>query len=383
MTNSQPALLLCDEELALPFADIPHVRVVRLPASKLVSVAVENRNHHRFLLVRSTFKVDADIARQLAECTLLSATAGADHLDLQALGDNGVAVHLAPGANARAVVEYVLVALACWLRKNRRHISEVSMGVVGCGNVGSRLTRSLLELGAQVHIFDPFIAPAPALDGAQVHPSYASLAEAADLVSFHVPLTSEGSHPTLDCWGGAELSQFQFAINTSRGNIWRPDVLSADNVHTDFVCDVWHGEPSPCAAHIARTSTASPHLAGHTHRAKYDAVAMVLTAAISELSVALGDSPHTELVRMADMETVERETAEYGMPATFMIDQSGIANVDRAMRGLARQSDPSTAFRRLRRASLRSQWCDIHLDGVAALNADSCHTLSVLGYALG
>ena len=79
-----------------------------------------------------------------------AATSGLDHIDSEWLGANGVALAHCRGANAWAVVEYCLGAIANLRLAGRIETQRPSIGVVGAGAIGGRLARRMRELGHEV-----------------------------------------------------------------------------------------------------------------------------------------------------------------------------------------------------------------------------------------
>ena len=107
------------------------------------------------LLVRSVTQVTEQllIGSQIAHVG--SATAGFDHVDRNYLQLRGIGFSCAPGANANAVVEYVLSVLAA--RRRLGHVLEGGgVGILGYGNVGKHLTAVVTDLGGAVRCWDPW-----------------------------------------------------------------------------------------------------------------------------------------------------------------------------------------------------------------------------------
>lgn len=165
---------------------------------------------------------------------------GTDSIDLETVRRLGVAVVNAPGANSRSVAELTL-ALTLALARNVAlydrslrtaagselipvtsgiELHGKTVGVVGCGHVGSRVAefyRRAFE--ATVHVYDPFLSAQDLRDRGfiptgELH----SLLERPDIVSLHVPLTSE----TRGLIGPAQLAAMRsnaLLINTARGGV--------------------------------------------------------------------------------------------------------------------------------------------------------------------
>ncbi|WP_052555415.1 NAD(P)-dependent oxidoreductase [Enhygromyxa salina] len=255
----------------LPAVDITGERLAALRAALLV--------------VRSVTRVDAsllDCARQLR--FVGTATAGTDHLDIPALAARGIAVASAAGCNARAVAEWVVGALAFVEHQLPEPVRCGPVGVVGFGNVGSRLTPLLRRLGHEVLVCDPPLARRGAQ--AEAFVSFSELWRRCPIVSFHVPLIHEGRDAT---WAYVDRESPAVAgpkllINTSRGGVIRERALDRPDV-VAAILDVWDGEPALAPARLSdpRLLLASPHVAGYSLEAKLAATRMMHEAVCAQL----------------------------------------------------------------------------------------------------
>merc|ERR1712000_747687 len=130
---------------------------------------------------------------------------------------NDIGFKSAPGCNAQAVVDYVLSAVSVLLDQRGIGFTDLSVGIVGIGNVGSLLRTRLEALGTKVLAVDPF------KDEEEVG-ELVSLDEAlqADVVTLHTPLTRDGEHGTYHLIDEARLKQMKpdaCLINSSRGPV--------------------------------------------------------------------------------------------------------------------------------------------------------------------
>ncbi|HCK63297.1 MAG TPA: erythronate-4-phosphate dehydrogenase, partial [Acinetobacter radioresistens] len=109
------------------------------------------------LLVRSVTRVN----QQLIENTKLkfvgSATIGTDHLDIPALEKQEISWSNAAGCNAQAVAEYVITALLYLKPELLDAGKQFTLGIIGLGNVGSRLAYMAELLDWQVIGHDPLV----------------------------------------------------------------------------------------------------------------------------------------------------------------------------------------------------------------------------------
>ncbi len=93
------------------------------------------------VIVRSITRIDETLLSGSSVTFVGTATAGIDHLDTEFLSDAGIRWSHAPGANAQSVVEYVLASISVIARRRNESIVGKTLGVIGCGQVGSGYVR--------------------------------------------------------------------------------------------------------------------------------------------------------------------------------------------------------------------------------------------------
>ncbi|WP_180049068.1 MULTISPECIES: 4-phosphoerythronate dehydrogenase [unclassified Acinetobacter] len=230
------------------------------------------------LLVRSVTQVNADLIQQTALKFVGSATIGTDHLEITALEKQGIAWSNAAGCNAQAVAEYVITALLYVKPELLNANEQFTLGIVGLGNVGSRLAVMAELFGWNVIGYDPFV------QSDQVKQvEFAELLKNADAISAHVPLTKEGEHPTYHLINAAALSTMKptaILINSARGPVVEEAALIADIQQTQrkVVLDVFEHEPEISAALLDLIYLVTPHIAGYSLEGKARGTQMIYEA---------------------------------------------------------------------------------------------------------
>ncbi len=239
------------------------------------------------LLVRSVTKVDAALLDGSAVRFVATATIGLDHLDLDYLARRGIAYASAPGSNANSVAEYIACALLALARRTGRTLRGMTAGVVGVGNVGSRVVEKLRALGLQVIKNDP---PLQRRTGDESFRPLDEIFEA-DVVTAHVPLTREGPDATFHLIDDAFLRRLKpdaFLFNTSRGAVADTAALLEYAGRSDrgpITLDVWENEPTISCELLARVDLATPHIAGYSFDGKVKGCWMIYEAACRFLGV--------------------------------------------------------------------------------------------------
>ena len=147
--------IIADENLAFTsyfFSDFGAIR--SLAGRHITHADVENTDA---LLVRSVTKVNAALIENTQLKFVGSATIGTDHLDIQAIEKQGIVWSNAAGCNAQAVAEYVITALLKLNPTLLTQNNQFTLGIIGLGNVGSRLAYMAKLLGWNVIGYDPFV----------------------------------------------------------------------------------------------------------------------------------------------------------------------------------------------------------------------------------
>lgn len=169
--------------------------------------------------------------------------AGFDALDVKACHDNGVQALYAPVANSTSVAETaMLLILECsrnvtvlhktWvndyykakLKVRKNTINGKTLGIIGCGNIGSRLAKRALGMEMNVLAYDPYKPAADFPDGVEVVRDLDRIFKESDYVSIHIPNTPV-THHIVNAETLAMMKPTAFLINTARGGCVDEDAL--------------------------------------------------------------------------------------------------------------------------------------------------------------
>ncbi len=219
------------------------------------------------LIVRSITKVNRELLTGSKVQFVGSSTAGTDHIDQCWLQQQGIAFAHAPACNAIAVVEYVISALLWLVARERCTLHEKTIGIVGVGQIGSRLNQRLQALGVTTLLCDP-----PRAERGDCGPFWplSHLVRHADVLTFHLPLQHEGPHPTWHLLNEellAALPDGRILVNSARGAVFDNAALLtalARGKACRVVLDVWENEPALSLPLLAHVTLATPHIAGYT-----------------------------------------------------------------------------------------------------------------------
>jgi erythronate-4-phosphate dehydrogenase len=271
--------IVADENIpavAQAFAALGEVTL--LPGRKLRSWHVRAAD---ILLVRSVTRVDRELLEGSAVRFVGSATIGFDHVDRDHLRAHGIGFATAPGSNATSAAEYVLSALLALGEREGFDLTGRTVGIVGCGNVGSRVRDRLAALGCDCLANDPPLAERAGQDGFVDLDAIVQ----ADIISLHVPLERAGPHPTWHLLDAALLGRLKpgaILVNTSRGAVVDNaalDGLLAQRPDLCVVLDVWEREPEINTALLEKVALGTPHIAGYSLDGKLRGTEMIYRAA--------------------------------------------------------------------------------------------------------
>lgn len=229
------------------------------------------------LIVRTRTRCDERLLAGSRVRFVATATIGFDHIDTGYLARAGIGWANCPGCNAASVAQYLRSTLLLLQRDCGLSLPGATLGVVGCGHVGSRVCAVGRELGMRVIVCDPPVG-LPDYLGMDV------IEREADVVTFHVPLTDGGPCPTrhlADASFFARLACKPFLINTSRGPVVDNQALKWAMRHglvRQAVIDTWEHEPLIDTELLSMVYIGTPHIAGYSADGKVNADNMAIDA---------------------------------------------------------------------------------------------------------
>jgi erythronate-4-phosphate dehydrogenase len=254
-------------------------------------ITAENLINADVLLVRSVTQVTPSLLNVASDQSTTnkrigfvgSTTIGMDHIDVAGLQSMGVRVASAPGCNAQAVAEYVVTAIFT-VQPLRAQVAGFTLGIVGLGNVGQRLTRLAKRLGWRVIGVDPFVRHD---DIEQM--TLKDMLPQVDAISLHVPMTRGGLEPTFHLINDETLALLKpdsILINSARGAVVEEVALFNDFAQArrnglairSVVLDVYEHEPRIPARLLHDLALATPHIAGYTLEGKACGTEMIYQA---------------------------------------------------------------------------------------------------------
>jgi erythronate-4-phosphate dehydrogenase len=332
------------------------------------------------LLVRSVTRVDKDLLENTAIKFVATATIGFDHIDLDYLAQKGIRFASAPGSNAQSVAEYIVCALCTVFDGDLSALSKKTIGVIGAGNVGSRVIRMAKALGFTCLVNDPPLEKAKGGDGFS---PLDEVLQTADIVTLHVPLSKSGAFPTFHMVNERFLNKMKpgaCLFNTSRGTVVdEKALLGLRSALGAVVLDVWENEPSIDMQTLAAADIATPHIAGYSYDGKVRGARMIFEAAAAFLKS--GVSWNDVVSVAAENKIIDARAAQ--IPLLHALHSAyPILTDDRRLRKMADEINPSIYFESLRNTypkRLEFPHFSIHC---SRNQADTAGTLEKLGFTV-
>lgn len=255
---------------------IPYINNALEDYSKVIYIPGSETDHE---IVRDA---DALVTRTRTNCSrevlegssvrfIATATIGFDHIDTKYCKAAGIEWVNAPGCNAESVNQYIASALFSYAKRRDLALNGMTIGVVGVGQVGSRIARTCEILGMNVLLNDP---PRERVEGPDKFVSLQTVREQADIISFHVPLNRGGVDNTLhmvDAEFVQNLGRVPLLINTCRGEVFDTRVVidaRQGNAVSGLIIDCWENEPRLDLQLLDLVDYATPHIAGYSKDGK-------------------------------------------------------------------------------------------------------------------
>jgi len=242
------------------------------------------------LAIRSATKVTPKILEKAKSLRVIGrAGIGVDNVDIPAATAKGVIVMNTPFGNSITTAEHAITLMLALARqipqadtstqlgkweKNRFmgvEITGKTLGVVGCGNIGSIVANRGIGLKMKVIAYDPFLSPERAVELGVEKVELADLLKRADFITLHTPLT-EKTRNIIDAKALAMVRKGVRIINCARGGLVDEAALRAalDSGHVAGAAfDVFVEEPATANALFGHPNVVcTPHLGAATTEAQ-------------------------------------------------------------------------------------------------------------------
>lgn len=273
----------------------PYADVVYLPGSETTPQVVADADA---VITRTRTICNEGLLKGSRVKMIATATIGFDHIDTAWCNANGIEWTNAPGCNSWSVQQYIASLLANLAQTFGFDCKDKTLGVIGVGNVGSKVAHIAELLGFKVLLNDP---PRAAKEGQRGFTSLDTLLEKSDIITCHVPLQKDGPYATYHMFDKeriAKLRKDQFLINSSRGpvvdNAALKDALKTKSI-AGASLDVWENEPNIDTELMDLLYTATPHIAGYSLDGKANGTTMSVQAIARKFNLPCKDWRVTDI----------------------------------------------------------------------------------------
>lgn len=233
------------------------------------------------LIVRTVTHFDEKMLSGTNVKLICSATIGYDHIDTEYCDTHNVAWRTAPGCNASSVEQYVTSTLLHLAYKYDFDLRDKVIGIVGVGNVGTKVAAACKKLGMTVLLNDPPRANNEP-NNRDLFVDLDTIKQQADIITFHTPLTKSGKYKTYHLADASffdTLSNQPFIINSSRGSVISTEAIKGaikGGSISGAVIDCWEHEPNIDSELLKLVEIGTPHIAGYSADGKWTATKMSL-----------------------------------------------------------------------------------------------------------
>jgi D-3-phosphoglycerate dehydrogenase len=242
------------------------------------------------LAIRSATKVTADVLTAATNLKVIGrAGIGVDNVDVPAATAKGIVVMNTPYGNSITTAEHAIAMMFALARdipeasasthagkweKSRFmgvELTAKTLGIIGCGNIGSIVAERALGLRMRVIAFDPFLSPERAMDLGVEKVDLDTLLARSDIITLHTPLT-EQTRNVIDAASLAKCKPGVRIVNCARGGLVDEEALAKalDSGHVAGAAfDVFVTEPAKTNVLFGRPNVVvTPHLGASTAEAQ-------------------------------------------------------------------------------------------------------------------
>jgi erythronate-4-phosphate dehydrogenase len=217
----------------------PHAEVVYIPGKQIDRETLKDADA---LLIRTRTKCTETLLTGTSVRFIGTATIGFDHIDTHYCKKSRIKWTNAPGCNSSSVQQYIAAALLKISLENSFNLKDKTLGIIGVGNVGSKVEKFARTIGMNVLLNDP---PRARAEGKMNFHSLRKVLDESDIVTVHVPLNVVGEDFTYHMFDKKSFKMFKkgaWFINSSRGEVTETSalkkVLNSEKL-AGAILDVW------------------------------------------------------------------------------------------------------------------------------------------------
>jgi erythronate-4-phosphate dehydrogenase len=319
---------------------IPFLKGILEPFSEMVYIPGQKISRDNIIdadamLIRTRTKCTASLLEGTGIRFIGTATIGYDHIDTRYCEMSKIYWTNAPGCNSSSVQQYIAAALLKIADNYGYELEKKTLGIIGAGNVGSKVEKFARTIGMNVIINDP---PRARIEGRKKFADLTEVLNEADILTVHVPLNMEGEDRTFHLFDEAAFRKLRrdvWFINSSRGEVVETSALkrALDSGRIGgAVLDVWENEPDIDTDLMAKTFISTPHIAGYSTDGKANGTAMIVNSLCKKFNLPLKDwypanipQPHDKIIKINAAQKTIREVIGEAVSGTYNIDADSIS----------------------------------------------------------
>jgi len=295
-TNKKYTIVVCDHiheaglEMLRNDENINFVFAADVDKTELVETIIPTAD---VAITRSSTDVDAKFIQSATNMkAIVRAGVGVDNVDIEGCSKEGIIVMNVPTANTIAAVELTMAHMLSCMRmfpyshdhlKNQRiwkrekwygyEMKGKKLGVIGFGNIGSRVAIRAKSFEMDIIAYDPYISPSKVTDLDMTYTKNFEDILACDIITIHTPKNKE----TLNMIDEAEIAKMKdgvVLINCARGGLYNEEALY-NNLKSQKIrfagIDVFNKEPATDHPLLELDNIiVSPHLGANTYESQYN-----------------------------------------------------------------------------------------------------------------
>jgi len=267
----------------------PTAEVVYMPGKSITRDVLMNADA---LLIRTRTKCTESLLKGTKVRFIGTATIGFDHIDTKFCDSHNITWTNAPGCNSSSVQQYIASALLKLSRDHHFNLKDKTLGIVGVGNVGSKVEKIARILGMNVLLNDP---PRARKEGSSDFVHLGNVLYESDIVTVHVPLNIVGNDKTYHLFNSKSFKKMKkgtWFFNSSRGEVTDTVSLKMSLTYGKLggaVIDVWENEPVIDTELMSKAYISTPHIAGYSTDGKANGTSMVVNSLCSFFNLPLNN----------------------------------------------------------------------------------------------
>jgi erythronate-4-phosphate dehydrogenase len=308
--------------------------VIYLPGSKTTPEIVKDADA---IITRTRTICNEKLLKDSSVKFIATATIGYDHIDTAYCESAGIKWTNAPGCNAESVNQYISSALFSWSMKNRTGLAGKTIGIIGVGQVGSRIAKTCEIIGMRVLLNDP---PRERNEGSGMFTNVQTIQNESDIITFHVPLNMTGEDATYHMANSEFLQKLKkkpLLINSCRGEVFDTEAVKQarkSGLISGLIIDCWENEPDLDLELLRMVEYGTPHIAGYSKDGKANGTKMSVQAVSRFFNLGLDNWQPTKVEPPENsvFEIDGNQRREYSILAEAILSTYDIETDDEAVR---------------------------------------------------